>query len=53
MDEIPGVGDGIKKKIAEFIADGKMTKLEDLKKDSKVMALESLAKIWGVGPVAA
>lgn len=30
MDEIPGVGDGIKKKIAEFIADGKMTKLCDL-----------------------
>lgn len=36
MDEIPFVGDGIKKKVAEFLALGKMTKLENLKGDSKL-----------------
>ena len=30
MDEIPFVGDGIKKKVREFIEQGKMTKLENI-----------------------
>ena len=53
MDEIPFVGSGIKKKVKEFIEQGKMTKLESLQADPKLMVLEELAKIWGVGPVAA
>jgi DNA polymerase/3'-5' exonuclease PolX len=31
MDQIPFVGEGIKKKVKEFIAEGKMSKLETLK----------------------
>ncbi len=53
MDQIAGVGDGIKKKVAEFLDKGKMSKLDELKSDKKMMVLETLAKIWGVGPVAA
>ena len=53
MDEIAGVGDGIKKKVAEFLDKGKMSKLDELKSDKKMVVLETLAKIWGVGPVAA
>ena len=30
MDEIPFVGEGIKKKVREFLAEGKMSKLECL-----------------------
>jgi DNA polymerase/3'-5' exonuclease PolX len=50
MDEIPFVGEGIKKKVKELIEVGKMSKLESLNKDTKLMVLEELAGIWGVGP---
>lgn len=53
MDQIPFVGEGIKKKVKEFIAEGKMSKLETLKGDKKLVLLETFAKIWGVGAVAA
>ena len=53
MDEIPFIGEGIKKKVKEFLAEGKMSKLESLKRDEKLMLLEMFAKIWGVGAVAA
>lgn len=53
MDGIAGVGDGIKKKVAEFLAQGNMSKLDELKGDKKIMVLDHLGKIWGVGPVAA
>ena len=53
MNEIPFVGDGIKKKVAELIAEGKMTKLTNLEADPKMMALDALAQVWGVGAVAA
>ena len=53
MNEIPFVGDGIKKKVAELIAEGKMSKLTNLEADPKLMALDALAQVWGVGAVAA
>lgn len=53
MDEIPYVGDGIKKKVKELIEEGKMTKLANLEGDPKLIALEALAQIWGVGPQSA
>ena len=53
MNDIPFVGDGIKKKVAEFLEQGRMTKLENLKSDSKLQILETLSQIWGVGPAAA
>ena len=53
MDEIPFIGDGIKKKVKEFIEEGKMSKLETLKADPKLNILCDFEKIWGVGPVAA
>jgi len=53
MNEIPFVGNGIKKKVAEIIAEGTTSKLTNLVKDPKLMALDALAQVWGVGPVAA
>ena len=53
MEGIPGIGSGIKKKIAEVLKGESMSKLEELKKDPKLMVLETLGKVWGVGPVAA
>ena len=53
MDEIPFVGDGIKKKVKEFLAEGKMTKLQNLQSDTKLQTLEQFALIWGVGPAKA
>ena len=50
MDEIPSVGDGIKKKVKEFLEQGKMTLLQNLLEDPKMKALDELAQIWGVGP---
>ena len=43
MDEIPYVGDGIKKKVKELIEEGKMTKLVNLEEDPKLKALDALA----------
>ena len=53
MSEIPFVGDGIKGKVAEFLASGKVKKLQSLKSDPKIVFLEQLGQIWGVGPAAA
>lgn len=53
MDEIPFVGDGIKRKVAEFLDSGKVNKLQSLKSDPKIVFLEQLGQIWGVGPAAA
>ena len=53
MDEIPFVGDGIKRKVRELISEGKMSKLTNLQKDKKLTTLEEFAQIWGVGPQAA
>ena len=53
MNEIPFVGDGIKKKVKELIEEGKMSKLTNLEGDPKLMALDALAQIWGVGPQSA
>ena len=53
MDEIPFIGDGIKKKVKEFLEQGKMSQLEVLQADPKLSLLNDLEKIWGVGPVAA
>lgn len=50
---VPGIGDGIKKKIAEFLAKGEMTVLNTLKSDEKLQVIDKFTKIWGVGPVAA
>jgi DNA polymerase/3'-5' exonuclease PolX len=50
LDNIYGIGDGIKKKVDEFITQGRMTHLEHLKQDLKVRVSEELTKIWGVGP---
>lgn len=53
MDGIEGIGDGIKKKIAEVLKGESMSKLDELKSDPKMMVLDTLGKVWGVGPVAA
>jgi len=50
MDEISGIGDGIKKKVKEFMEVGKITQLETLNLDPKLAILSELEKIWGVGP---
>ena len=44
------VGDGIKKKIHEFLNTGSMSKLQHLSNDEKLKSLEELAEVWGVGP---
>jgi len=53
MDGIEGIGDGIKKKIAEVLKGKSMSKLDELNSDPKMMVLNTLGKVWGVGPVAA
>lgn len=53
FDNVPGIGSGIKKKVAEFLNEGKMSKLDELQGDSKLQVLDLFGKIWGVGPVAA
>ncbi|MBI2558801.1 DNA polymerase/3'-5' exonuclease PolX [Candidatus Woesearchaeota archaeon] len=47
--ELPGVGEGIAKKIDDFLKSGKSKHLEELKKKTPV-DMEQLGKIEGIGP---
>ena len=49
LKEIPGIGEGIAKKIIEYLDTGKSTYLEELKKEFPVNVSE-LMKIPGLGP---
>ncbi len=49
LEELPGIGEGISKKISEFLETGKLKHLEELKKKTPV-DMEQLGKIEGIGP---
>lgn len=49
LEEIPGVGEGIGKKVAEFLETGKIRELEELKK-SLPESLLQIMEIPGLGP---
>jgi DNA polymerase (family 10) len=49
LKELPGIGEGLAKKIAEFIKTGKMAKYEELKKRYPI-DFSSLTTIEGLGP---
>lgn len=49
LDDIPGVGEGIAKKIKEYLDTGTVKKLEKLKKDIPI-DIESLTAVEGLGP---
>lgn len=48
--KIPGIGEGIKNKIIEFLRTGKIEELEKLKSDPKMKSYDVFSKILGVGP---
>ncbi|MBS3105862.1 DNA polymerase/3'-5' exonuclease PolX [Candidatus Woesearchaeota archaeon] len=49
LEDLPGVGEGISKKIDEFLKTGKLKYLAELKKKTPV-DMESLGRIEGIGP---
>src|SRR3989338_2208726 len=49
LEELPGIGEGIAKKIDDFLKNGKSKHLEELKKKTPV-DMEELSKIAGLGP---
>ncbi len=49
LEELPGVGEGIAKKISEFLKTGKLKHLEELRKKTPV-DMEQLGAIEGIGP---
>ena len=49
LDDIPSVGEGIAKKISDFLERGKSTYLEKLKKQVPVN-MEELGRVSGLGP---
>jgi DNA polymerase (family 10) len=46
----PGIGEGARMKIAEYLKTGKMHELEEIRANKNVGALLTLEKIYGVGP---
>jgi deoxyribonuclease-4 len=46
----PGIGEGARMKIAEYLKTGKMHELEEIRGNKKVGALLALERIYGVGP---
>lgn len=49
LEELPSIGEGIAKKINEFLETGSLKYLEELKKKTPV-DVENLGKVGGVGP---
>src|SRR3989338_1018922 len=49
LDDIPGVGEGLAKKIDEFLKTGKLQYYEKLKKEVPV-DMEELGRVEGLGP---
>ena len=50
---LPGIGDGIAKKVQEYFDNGAFREVIDPFSKEKMQALQDLEKIWGVGPTAA
>ena len=48
--KVAGLGDGIIRKIKEFIADGTIKKFEFIDTDEKTNTIELLEGVWGLGP---
>ena len=46
----PGIGEGARMKIAEYLKTGRMHELEEIRGNKKVGALIELEQIYGVGP---
>jgi DNA polymerase/3'-5' exonuclease PolX len=44
------LGEGIIKKIREFIADGTIKRFEFIDTDPKTKAIQTLEGVWGLGP---
>ncbi len=49
LEELPGIGEGIAKKIIDFLENGKSKHLEELKKKTPI-DMEGLRELGGVGP---
>ena len=49
LEELPGIGEGIAKKIDEFLKTGRLKYLGELKKKTPV-DMEALGRIEGIGP---
>lgn len=49
LEELPGIGEGISGKIADFLQNGKSKYLEELKKKTPI-DMEGLRELGGVGP---
>mgnify|MGYP000548064564 CR=1 FL=1 len=47
---MPGIGDGIKKKVQEYLDNGVFREVKDPFDAKKMQGLDELGKIWGVGP---
>ena len=50
LEGLPGVGDGIIRKIREFIADGTIKKFEFIDTDERTLTIQLLEGVWGLGP---
>jgi deoxyribonuclease-4 len=50
LSDIPGIGEGARMKIAEYLKKGTMHELEEIRGNKKVGALLALEQIYGVGP---
>jgi DNA polymerase lambda len=50
LEGLPGVGEGIIKKIREFIADGTIKKFEFIETDERTQSIQLLEGVWGLGP---
>jgi DNA polymerase/3'-5' exonuclease PolX len=53
VNNVPGIGDGIKKKIKEVLENGKFREVVSSLSDEKINQLTDFESIWGVGIVRA
>ena len=50
LEGLPALGEGIIKKIREFIADGTIKRFEFIDTDPRTQTIQLLEGVWGLGP---
>ena len=50
LEGVPGLGEGIIKKIREFIEDGTIKRFEFIDTDPRTQSIQLLEGVWGLGP---
>eukprot|EP00347_Sterkiella_histriomuscorum_P009814 403339784 len=50
LKDVPNIGEGILKKLREYVAEGSIKRFEFIDTDEKIKTLQLFEQVWGIGP---